>query len=65
MRIGMMIGDDHGSHDSATASLPFGASMTGFTQSQVLMMSSITGTAACCASCSLFTIEPAAAYSVA
>ena len=38
-----------------------GSSITGFTISQVLIISSITGTAACCASCSLFTIDPAAA----
>ena len=65
MRIGMMIGEDHGSHDSATASFPDGASMTGLTQSHALMMRTITGAAACWASCSLFTIDPAAAYSVA
>ena len=34
MRIGMMIGDAHGSHDSTTASLPFGLSSTGFTKIQ-------------------------------
>ncbi len=60
----MMIGDDHGSHDSTTASLLFGFIRTGLTIIHVLMRSrTITGIAACCASCSLFTIEPAAAYS--
>ena len=61
MRSGTMIGDDQGNQDSVTASLLFGLTRIGLTMSHVLMSRINTGAAACCASCSLFTIEPTAA----
>src|ERR1051325_540910 len=61
MRIGMMIGDAHGNHDSTTASVVLGLMSTGLRKIHPLIISSMIGNTACCASCSLFTIEPAAA----
>src|SRR5438270_13203862 len=65
IRIGMMIGDEKGSHDNTVAVLPVGFTITEFTNSQLPMSRYITGIAACCASCSVFTIDPAAARSEA
>ena len=61
MRVGMTIGDEKGSHESVTASVPVEFTMIGLRKMMVMTSSMITGIAACCASCSLFTIDPAAA----
>src|SRR5438552_15545677 len=65
IRTGMMIGDDQGSHDRMTAALLLGFTRTAFRKIHPLMMSRMIGKTACWASCSLLTIEPAAANSVA
>ena len=63
MRSGMMIGAENGSQLITFASVLFGSIMIGWMKMKLTMMSIITGVAACCASCSLFTIAPTAANS--
>src|SRR5260370_17951995 len=62
IRVGIMIGEEKGSQDSTTASVPLEFIMTGLRKMIVKTSNMITGIAACCASCSLFTIDPAPAY---
>src|SRR5690348_5603056 len=59
----MMIGDENGSHDSVTAKGPLEFIMIGLRKMIVTTSSMITGIAACCTSCTLYTIKPAAANS--
>ena len=62
MRMGIMIGAANGSIDITEASVLCGASATGWMKIALTISSIATGVAACCASDSLFTVLPTAAY---
>ena len=63
IRIGMMIGAVSGNHAAKCAVGDSGFATIGWMSTALAMSGSITGNAACCASCSLFTIAPTAANS--
>jgi len=60
---GMMIGAENGNIDATRASVLVGLSIAGWMNNALLTMSTRIGASACCASCSLLTVEPTAAYS--